>query len=82
MNLRAEHPESDEHQAAIDDCPRSVCLTVAGLPTGISRSRDIQGKEAKFLGSIFARWDGAVEIYHLNSDEFDSDFADVARFII
>ena len=55
---------------------------MAGLPTGISRSRDIQGKEAKVLGSIFARWDGAVEIYHLNSDEFDSDFADVARFII
>ena len=50
---------------------------MADLPTGISRSRDIQGKEAKFLGSIFARWDGAVEIYHLNSDEFDSNFADL-----
>ena len=50
FNLRAEHPESDEHQEGTDDCPGSVCLTVAGLLTGISRSRNIRGKEAKSLG--------------------------------
>lgn len=44
------NPESDEHQEGTDDCRGSVCLTVAGLLTGISRSRNIRGKEAKSLG--------------------------------